>query len=339
MEIPGNPRKSQNSQLFCCDKCDYVTCHRNDFNKHKSSLKHNYGNNGNPAEIAGTRRKSQNSQHHKCFFCDKKYSTNSGLWKHSQKCKLKQQVGPNFDFHSVPDENIIIELSSSKEKQMTSTPISEVTQITSMFVDTIKQNQELQKQNQELQKQMMDMMKTNMITNSHNNSHSHNTINSNNKFNLQFFLNETCKDAMNLTDFIDSIKVKLTDLEYTGENGYAAGVTNIILRELKQLDVCKRPIHCSDAKREVFHIKNDNEWEKERDLLVKTIKQTTRKSIYLLAEWREKHPGCMEYDNVRNDQYMRINGEVLGPYEDEVELKDFNKIIANMAKATMIDKK
>jgi hypothetical protein len=144
---------------------------------------------------------------------------------------------------------------------------------------------------------------------------------------------------MNLTDFIDSIKVKLADLEYTGENGYAAGVTNIILRELKELDVCKRPIHCSDIKREVFHIKNDNEWAKERELLIKTIKQTTRKSIFLLAEWREKHPGCLDYDNVKNDQYMRINGEVLGPYQDDVELKDFNKIIANMAKATMIDKK
>jgi len=326
MEIPGNPRKSQKSQLFCCKKCDYKSSHKNDFTKHLSTVKHNYGVNGSILEIPGNPKNSQKSQNYKCTVCNKHYSTHSGLWKHSQKCK--ESI---FCLHdNIPDENIVIELSDTKHE-----PQSEIVQITSMFVDTIKQNQELQKQNQELQKQMMDMMKDNIgVNNSHNTN-----VNSNNKFNLQFFLNETCKDAMNITEFIDSIKVQLSDLEYTGENGYASGVTNIILRELKQLDVCKRPIHCSDAKREVFHIKNDNEWEKERDLLVKTIKQTTRKSIFLLAEWREKHPGCLDYDNVKNDQYMRINGEVLGPYQDDVELKDFNKIIANVARATMIQKK
>jgi hypothetical protein len=303
--------------------CDYTTSHKHDYLKHVSTLKHIYGVNGNNLEIPGNPKKSQN---YKCTVCNKTYSTTSGLWKHSKKCKSN-----NSFLHC--NENIVIELSSPLH-EVAEKPQSEIMKITNMFVDTIRQNQELQKQNQELQKQMMDMMKDNIQTNN-----SHNTINSNNKFNLQFFLNETCKDAMNITEFIDSIQVHLSDIEYTGENGYASGVTNIILRELNQLDVCKRPIHCSDAKREVFHIKNDDGWGKERELLIKTIKQTTRKSIYLLEAWRAKYPGCLHYDHPKNDQYMKINGEVLGPYEDDVELRDFNRIIANVAKATMIQKK
>ena len=166
---------------------------------------------------------------------------------------------------------------------------------------------------------------------------SHNKITNN--FNLNVFLNETCKDAMNLSDFIDSIKVKFEDIEYTGENGFAAGVSRIFLQELNKLEICKRPIHCSDIKREIFHIKDQNTWEKERKMLVKVIQQITRKNIVLLVDWRLAHPGCMEYRNKMNNKYDKINGECLGPYKDDEELRDFNRIIANVAKATMIDKK
>ena len=262
--------------------------------------------------------------------CGKKYSHYNSLWRHKKTCTF-----PGEKKNVVKNQSLVNFMASTpEEKEMTDKDlIKELMKQNSEFKDLIID---------QTQKMMEISMKSNAVThaNSHNNSNSHNTnnVNSHNKFNLQFFLNETCKDAMNLTDFIDSIKVKLLDLEYTGENGYAAGVTNIILRELKELDICKRPIHCSDIKREVFHIKNDNEWAKERELLIKTIKQTTRKSIFLLEAWREKYPGCIQYDHPKNDQYMKINGEVLGPYEDDVELKDFNKIIANVAKATMIDK-
>ena len=144
---------------------------------------------------------------------------------------------------------------------------------------------------------------------------------------------------MNLSDFIDSIKVKFEDIEYTGENGFAAGVSRIFLQELNKLEICKRPIHCSDVKREIFHIKDQNSWEKERKLLVKVIQQITRKNIVLLVDWRLAHPGCMEYKNIMNNKYDKINGECLGPYKDHEELRDYNRIIANVAKATMIHKK
>jgi len=210
-------------------------------------------------------------------------------------------------------------------------------QLTVLFIDTVKQNQELQKQNQDFQQKMFEIMKDG-VGGSYNAVNSNNT-NSNNSFNLNFFLNETCKDAMNIKEFIDSIQVHFKDLEYTGENGYAAGISNIFLRELNQLDVCKRPIHCSDAKREVFHIKNEDSWEKERELLIKCIKQITRKNVILLADWREAHPGCMDLHDRQNDKYNKINSGVLGSYLDEEEQKDFNKIIASVAKATVIKKK
>jgi hypothetical protein len=200
-----------------------------------------------------------------------------------------------------------------------------------MFIESIKQNQEFQKQ-------MFELMKENMGTNN-NNSHNTNTVNSNNNFNLNFFLNETCKDAMNIKEFIDSLQVHFQDLEYNGENGYAAGISNIFLRELNKLDVCKRPIHCSDSKREVFHIKNEDSWEKERELLIKCIKQITKKNVILLADWRDAHPGCMNLDNKINDKYNKINCETMGPYLDDEELKCFNKIISSVAKATVIQKK
>jgi hypothetical protein len=210
-------------------------------------------------------------------------------------------------------------------------PPTDVEMLTTMFIESIKQNQEFQKQ-------MFELLKDN-IGSTHTNSHNTSNVNSNNNFNLNFFLNETCKDAMNIKDFIDSLQVHFKDLEYNGENGYAAGISKIFLRELNQLDVCKRPIHCSDAKREIFHIKNEDSWDKERELLIRCIKQITRKNIILLADWREAHPGCMNLENKINNKYNKINCETLGPYLDDEELKCFNKIISNVAKATIIDKK
>jgi len=327
--------KPKNAAIFECIFCDFTCSKQSNYEKHLLTSKHKINEkcykNGIFDDVFGIFDDTgTNKMPKKCHCeCGKKYTHYNSLWRHKKTCTfIESKKGESqslVNFMAVTQE----------EKEMTDKDL---------IKELMKQNKEFKDLIIDQNHKMMEIAtKSNAIThaNSHNNSNSHNTntINSNNKFNLQFFLNETCKDAMNLTDFIDSIKVKLTDLEYTGENGYAAGVTNIILRELKELDVCKRPIHCSDVKREVFHIKNDNEWAKERELLIKTIKQTTRKSIFLLAEWREKHPGCLDYDNVKNDQYMRINGEVLGPYQDDVELKDFNKIIANMAKATMIDKK
>jgi hypothetical protein len=297
---------------FSCEKCNYITNKKSSFETHKLTRKH----------FLATKT-CKNLLNYSCTICHKEYADRTGLWRHSKKCTAGEPINEIIDISepSVPKKS----------------PVMDMEQLTVLFIDTVKQNQELQKQNQDFQQKMFEIMKDG-VGGSYNAVNSNNT-NSNNSFNLNFFLNETCKDAMNIKEFIDSIQVHFKDLEYTGENGYAAGISNIFLRELNQLDVCKRPIHCSDAKREVFHIKNEDSWEKERELLIKCIKQITRKNVILLADWREAHPGCMDLHDRQNDKYNKINSGVLGSYLDEEEQKDFNKIIASVAKATVIKKK
>ena len=299
----------KNAVKFICENCDFKCIKKSNYDKHILTAKHKNRillNKKEPEEDDGA---------FSCKNCDKMYKARNSLWYHEKKCK------PCIIDLQECDKNTII----------SNNPSTDVEKLTVMFIESIKQNQDFQKQ-------MFELLKDN-IGSTHTNSHNTSNVNSHNNFNLNFFLNETCKDAMNIKDFINSLQVHFKDLEYNGENGYAAGISKIFLRELNQLEVCKRPIHCSDAKREVFHIKNEDSWEKERELLIKCIKQITRKNVILLADWREAHPGCMNLDNKMNDQYNKINCETMGPYLDDEELKCFNKIISSVAKATIIDKK
>jgi hypothetical protein len=167
-----------------------------------------------------------------------------------------------------------------------------------------------------------------------------NNINSNNSFNLQFFLNETCKDAMNMMDFVESIQLQLSDLERIGEVGYVNGISNIIVQHLKELDITKRPVHCTDKKREVMYIKDNNKWEKEEDEkknIRKFIKKVANKNIRLLQKFKEAHPDCIHSDSRYSDQYNKIIVESMGGSGDnDVEKED--KIIKNITKHVLIDK-
>jgi hypothetical protein len=170
-------------------------------------------------------------------------------------------------------------------------------------------------------------------TNSHNNSH-------NKTFNLQFFLNETCKDAMNLMDFVDSIKLQLTDLEKVGKIGYVEGISNIITTNLKALDVTQRPIHCTDNKREVLYIKDENKWEKEaeeKDKIRKAIKRVARKNIMMLPKFKEGHPDCFKSESKYSDQYNKIMVESFGGSGDNDTEKE-DKIIKRISNVTTIGK-
>ena len=154
------------------------------------------------------------------------------------------------------------------------------------------------------------------------------------------FLNETCKDAMNIKEFIDSIQVTIEDVEYSGAHGFAEGVARVFLRELNKLDVCKRPIHCTDVKREVFHIKGENNtWMNERSMIFKIINMITRKNMFALKDWGEANPMTKNMQSAIHDRFVSLQIACIGPYDDKVEQKEFNKIIAKIAKATMVDKK
>ena len=175
----------------------------------------------------------------------------------------------------------------------------------------------------------------------HNTINSHNNTNSNNKtFNLQFFLNETCKDAMNIMDFVDLIKLQLTDLESVGKIGYVDGISNIIVTNLNALDEKKRPVHCTDTKREVLYIKDNNKWEKEDEenkKMHKLITKVADKNARLLPKFKEAHPDCIKSVSPFSDQYNKLIIEAMGGSGDN-DLEKEKKIIRKISKTVTIDK-
>jgi hypothetical protein len=188
----------------------------------------------------------------------------------------------------------------------------------------------LLKQNSEL----LEVIKngTHNTTNNHNNSH-------NKSFNLQFFLNETCKDAMNIMDFVESIQLQLSDLEKVGELGYVEGISNIIVKNLKEMDVTQRPVHCTDKKRETIYIKDENKWEKddEKNKIRKMIKRVASKNQRLLLKFKELHPDCIKYHSKYSDQYNKLIVESMGGSGNN-DLEKEDKIIRNIAKNVVVDK-
>ena len=238
------------------------------------------------------------------YECGNSYKYHSGLWKHKQVCKLVTQYNDKEDEPS--DKQLIMML--------------------------IKDNSDFKEMLFEQHKIIMKICE--------NSNSTINNINSNNSFNLQFFLNETCKDAMNMMDFVESIQLQLSDLERIGEVGYVNGISNIIVQHLKELDITKRPVHCTDKKREVMYIKDNNKWEKEEDEkknIRKFIKKVANKNIRLLQKFKEAHPDCIHSDSRYSDQYNKIIVESMGGSGDnDVEKED--KIIKNITKHVLIDK-
>ena len=188
------------------------------------------------------------------------------------------------------------------------------------------------KENQEFKNLILEIVKKDTITN--------NTNSYNKTFNLQFFLNDTCKDAMNLMDFVDSIQLQLTDLEQVGNLGYVEGISNIITTNLKALDISQRPIHCTDNKREILYIKDEDKWEKEvedKSKIKKAIKQVAHKNIKMIQKFKEVHPDCSDSTSNKSDQYNNIIIESMGGVDDNDVEKDA-KIIKNIAKEVIIEK-
>jgi hypothetical protein len=206
--------------------------------------------------------------------------------------------------------------------------------MTTLLLDVVRQNIEVIRQNSELHKLIIDGKLMNQQTTTYNT-----TTNSHNKtFNLNVFLNEDCKDAMNLTDFVDSFQMQLSDLEQVGELGYVAGISKIIMAKLNALDVYKRPIHCTDVKRDTLHIKDGDKWEKDKGnkKLRQAIKRISKKNSDLLLDWKDKHPGSQNPENRYNNQYLRLIIQSIGGSDDIADSE--TKIIKNIAKQVVIEK-
>lgn len=312
MEILGNDFMPKLCHRFYCQNCDYGTSKKSSYINHLSSDKHYVSVEGNKKEKNGNAIMPKLcSSKITCQYCQKEFQTPSGLWKHKKKCSDTKDI------------------ESIKEKAKTITDKDELI----MFL--IKECTDYKNMLMEQQGMMMKVIENGVGNNSHN--HSNNNNNSNNKtFNLQVFLNETCKDAMNITDFVDSIKLQLPDLEKFAEVGYVDGISSIINSNLKALDVTHRPVHCTDKKRETMYIKDDNQWIKEdenKSKLRKVIQKISNKNIKLLPQFREKYPNYKDYNSKISDKYDKMVLEVMTTDSE----KD-DKIIRNISNVTTIDK-
>ena len=307
MDNKKNPKKPQN---FECKKCDFNCCNKKDYHRHLSTRKHLVDENDNEK----TPKNPKKPQTYSCNKCDKIYNYKSGLAKHNKVCII---------------ENIIVSqnvCTRADETQILSNLVKELIQSN---IELAKQNQETQQQNQELQKHVIELCKNG----------THNTItNSNNKaFNINLFLNEQCKDAINFHEFVENIKVSREDLMNTSQLGFVGGVSKILLEQLKQLGVHERPIHCTDLKRDTVYIKENNEWNKEEDdvKIRSAIQEVSRKSMGTLIDWKKNNPDYEDMDSRFSQDCLSIQRNSIAGYERETL---FPKVIKELNRSITIDK-
>jgi hypothetical protein len=296
------------ANVFECKKCDYRCCNRYDYNKHLLTRKHSMDKNDN--------RKSQNiATSYQCENCNATYKHQSGLCKHRKTCNIKPNVCSLNDENKIM-ENLVKELMMQNQQQLL------------LHKETLQQNQELQKQVIELCKSGTH----NTITTTNTNT------NCNNKaFNLNLFLNEQCKNAINLNEFMKNIEVSREDLMNTGQLGFVGGISKIIMDQLNGLGIHERPIHCTDLKRDVVYIKENNEWNKESDSvkLRSVIQEVSRKSMGTLINWKKENPDYADGDSRFSQDCINMHRNSIAGYERETL---FPKVIRVINKEIVIDK-
>jgi hypothetical protein len=300
----NKPKMEKNKPfIFYCKYCDYGTCKKSNYDIHITTSKHTMVTNGYNKGQKQAKNKPDDSTHICC--CGKQYQYRQGLWRHQKKCN-ETLTGKTLTDENPTDKQLIVML--------------------------IKENSELRKEQSNIKELILEIAKNGSIT---NNNHINNNCMNNNTFNLQFFLNETCKNAMNITDFVDSINLQLADLIHLGEVGYVEGISKIIVKNLNALDETERPVHCTDKKRETMYIKDANEWTKEDDnktKLIKVIRSISNKNIKLLPQFREKYPEYKNSSSKISDTYDKMVVEAM--------VSDTNKddkIIKNISKATTLN--
>ena len=293
-------------QKYICEKCYYITGHKSHYNKHLATAKHKIIEKGlqNSAESA------DHEGQHKCD-CNKVFSYRQNLYRHKKTCK---------------------KININKVNENTNTISSD------LILEVIKQSKEIQnvliEQNKELQAKLLEMAKSQTVVNN-------NTMNNNN-FNLQVFLNETCKDAINIMDFVNSLQLQAEDFEATGKLGYVEGISRIIINGMKNIEIEKRPMHCTDVKRETVYIKDEDTWSKEdvdKNKFKKVIKTVAQMNLNQLPKWQEKNPAYVNINTPENENLIKYSLSALGSRTDEEEDKFVSKIMKNVMKEVVLSRK
>jgi hypothetical protein len=289
----------KSAESYVCEICNFKTANKKDYKRHTETIKHNRVYVTFLLPKMQSNIETNKTKHFYCE-CGKSYNSYSGLWKHKKKCNV-----------------------NNEEK-------------TQQLVEyLLKENSEFKQLMMEQNKHMVELAK-----NAGHNTTS-NIVNNNQSFNLQFYLNETCKDAMNIMDFVGQLQVGISDLEETGRLGFAEGISKIFINGLKQININDRPIHCSDSKRETLYIKSNNEWNKECEdklILTNALKHVAHKNMKQIGEWTKGHPEYNDPDSKENDRYLQIVSESMSGSTKEEMTKNYNKIIKNIVKETVIKK-
>jgi hypothetical protein len=304
-----NPEKAE--PRFFCDVCDYFTSDRKDYNRNLSTAKHN--------RLINTNKKPEKAEPGESshFICDcgRKYKHAPSLYNHRKKCSIYQDCANIMLPTPEIDPTVLLNIVKQNEE----------------FKNLlIEQNTKILEQNQ----QIMELAKTNktIINNTNNNT---------NNFNLTVFLNEHCKDALNLTEFVNSLKLSVSDLEETGKLGFVGGISRIFINGLKELDMYTRPLHCTDLKRETVYIKDKDTWEKDdtqKSKMNKAIKKVANKNLLLLSEWQKQNPNYENLDSKEHDEYYNMSIQSLGAYSKEEQEKQDEKILRNVLKEVVLEK-
>ena len=298
-------------ELYYCKKCDFRCSKKSNYVAHLSTRKHIYGNNDN-------KKMPKNAGPYICTICLKEYKFQSGLSRHRKKCEERED--------ECKDCEIV-------EKEIIPNNISKDT-----IIDLIKENGEIKEllcrqyeKIEEQHKQISELMpKINNTTNINNTNHITNNANVRQKFNINIFLNEQCKDALNMNDFINQIEVSLDQLDVTKSKGLAEGLSNVILESISKLSLYERPLHCTDIKRETLYIKDNNSWEKDKDRtkIKKVIKDASSKQYKTLQQWTQENPDFNDDDS--KQEYFAKTVSAIGKDTDKIEEKVIKKICSNI---------
>lgn len=288
------------SKEYHCELCDFKSNNKNDYNRHLSTRKHKM--------ITNDKKLPFNSQqeHHVCD-CGSMYKHLSGLSRHKKTCTVIQNSQNKTEINN---------------------------EYLNAFNTVIAENSELRNLLIKQQNQITELIdKVGPINNTTNNNT--NNINTTNNFNLNFFLNEQCKDALNIMDFIKSLQIEFSEMEYTGKHGFVEGISNIVRNAIENMEITKRPIHCTDIKRETLYIKDNEEWNKDDDKhkMKTAIDILKQNNMAKMSDWIKENPGCHSYDNPKNDLFLGM----VSAHANDNE-KDTKKVIKNVAKLSTIPK-
>jgi len=300
-------KTSKNIKKFYCDLCDFECCKKGDYTRHLSTRKHKMVINGNNMVIENAQNTSNDF---KCI-CGKSYKHNSGYSRHKKTCTF---------------------INEEKETNNVVTP--------EMFMELMKVVVKQGENQSNIQQQQTEIMKEIIpkIGNTTNNTNCHNTTN---KFNMNIFLNETCKDAIPLVEFINNIQLQLNDLTLTGEKGLVEGVSQIFIKGLNELELTKRPIHCSDPKREIMYIKDVNEWKKDdknNSMVKDAIEKVKDDNFRQLERWQNEHPHHQDRDHPDNKIFLDLVQNCLDGTDEDKKKNNMKKIIKNIANEVVVKK-